>query len=102
MADSLDDFFAKKDRSKKSKGKKIILPVAPTDPGDDSDRYPDDESTNIVPVKEPVININIKLGDEVCYPSCFISLLILKNGETNDNCSILCYPLFTNLFLLTH
>ena len=68
MADSLDDFFAKKDRSKKSKGKKVILPVAPADLVDDSDKHADDDSTNIVPVKEPVININIKLGDEV---GCF-------------------------------
>ena len=64
MADSLDDFFAKKDRSKKSKGKKIILPVAPPEIPDDGEKFPDEEPPPAT-TKEPVININIKLGDEV-------------------------------------
>lgn len=67
MADSLDDFFAKKDRSKKSKGKKVTLPIAPPEIAYDSDKFAEEETQNTVTPKEPVININIKLGDEVKY-----------------------------------
>ena len=62
---SLDDFFKKKDKSRKSKGRKPILPVAPPESTEDPDKFPDEEPQTTVATKEPVINI--KLGDEVSF-----------------------------------
>ena len=58
MADSLDDFFAKKDRLKKAKGKKGTT-------GDDVSKKQDDSKTERKAKAEKPITLNIKLGDEV-------------------------------------
>jgi co-chaperonin GroES (HSP10) len=66
MAD-LDDFFAQKDRAKKSKGKKsgIIIPVLQT-AEDDPPRETTSVKQETKKSKDPILNV--KIGDEVCCP----------------------------------
>lgn len=68
MAD-LDDFFAQKDRAKKSKGKKtsgIIIPGALNPEEEVAQKETPSVKQESKRVKDPILNV--KIGDEVCLP----------------------------------
>ena len=81
MADSLDDFFAQKDKAKKSKGKKgtPIIPRSLNDP--DSGQLEAPATKQESKRKDPILNV--KIGDEVSLvvPKSFIYI------DTNERIS---------------